>query len=148
LTLKKDTSGYVEPDSVDLRAATTRELATYLWENYIEYVYFDYDSKRVFANVSSRVNDSKDIILMGIGAAYAGVVWLLSNEGTKSKNWINITNANLGLFTEAYQDRVKHVVGFVADSSILGVSRPADDGVSSWYFNVRYILHYLFAHDS
>ena len=38
LTIKKDTSGYVEPDSVDLRAATTRELATYLWENYIEYV--------------------------------------------------------------------------------------------------------------
>lgn len=49
--MKKDTSGYVEPDSVDLRAATTRELATYLWENYIEYVYFDFDSERVFANV-------------------------------------------------------------------------------------------------
>jgi len=39
LTIKKDTSGYIEPDSVDLRAATTRELATYLWENYIEYVF-------------------------------------------------------------------------------------------------------------
>jgi len=35
---QKDTSGYVEPDSDDLRAAATRELATYLWENYIEYV--------------------------------------------------------------------------------------------------------------
>jgi hypothetical protein len=33
----------------------------------------------------SRVNDSTDIILMGIGAAYAGVVWLLSNEGMKPK---------------------------------------------------------------
>jgi len=39
---------------------------------------------------SSRVNDSTDIILMGIGAAYAGVVWLLSNEGMESKNWMNI----------------------------------------------------------
>ena len=38
-----------------------------------------------FANVSSRVNDSTGIILMGIGAAYAGVVWLLSNEGMKSE---------------------------------------------------------------
>jgi histone deacetylase 6 len=85
LTMKKDTTGYVEPDSIDLRAATTRELATYLWENYIEYVYFDRDSKPVFADVFSRVNDSTDIILMGIGAAYAGVVWLLSNEGMKPK---------------------------------------------------------------
>ena len=83
LTIQKDTSGYFEPDSVDLRAATTRELATYLWENYIEYVYFDCDCKHIFVNVSFRVNDSTDIVLMGIGAAYAGVVWLLSNEGMK-----------------------------------------------------------------
>lgn len=97
ITPENDTGGYVEPDNVELRAAATRELATYLWENYIE------------------VNESANIYLLGIGAAYAGVVWLLSNE-------------------ERYQDRVVEVIAFVAESSILGVSRPADDGVSAWYY--------------
>lgn len=32
---------------------------------------------------------------MGIGAAYAGIVWLLSNEGMKSKTGQNMANANL-----------------------------------------------------
>ena len=35
---------------------------------------------------------------MGIGAAYAGVVWLLSNEGMKSKKpEQNVANANADL---------------------------------------------------
>ena len=72
-------------------------MATYLWENYIE------------------INEATHIYLLGIGAAYTGVVWLLGNE-------------------ERCQDRVDEVIAFVAESSIIGVSRPADDGVSTWYY--------------
>ncbi|KAF2129034.1 hypothetical protein P153DRAFT_357507 [Dothidotthia symphoricarpi CBS 119687] len=52
--------GYTRSDDSTVRAHQTRELATYLWENYVE----PYDATQVF--------------LMGIGDAYLGLVDLLS----------------------------------------------------------------------
>lgn len=57
--------GYVKADDPGKRALQTRELATYLWDNYIE------------------PNDATQVFLMGIGDAYHGLVDLLSlNEST------------------------------------------------------------------
>lgn len=56
---KDDTSGMTETDDVPARASRTRDIATYLWENYIE----PYDSPQVF--------------FMGVGAPYLGLVEML-----------------------------------------------------------------------
>ena len=43
----QDNYDYMEGESQDVRANATRELATYLWENYIEYVCLAFQMKRV-----------------------------------------------------------------------------------------------------
>ncbi|KAH3955578.1 hypothetical protein HBH64_124100 [Parastagonospora nodorum] len=53
--------GYVRADDSEKRAHQTRELAAYIWENYIE------------------PHDATQVFFMGIGDAYAGLVDLLSN---------------------------------------------------------------------
>lgn len=115
ITPEVDTDGYVEADPVELRAASTRELAVYLWDNYIE------------------ISDASHIYLMGVGSACAGIVWLLSNE-------------------DRCQDRVDGVINFIGNTSILGVSRPADDGaIAAWYYQHSTIFvadeHYVWNQD-
>ena len=53
---------YVAPDGTLARGNHTEELATYLWENYIE------------------VHESTHIFLLGIGDAYLGLINLISNQ--------------------------------------------------------------------
>ncbi|KAK8179360.1 hypothetical protein BC567DRAFT_78748 [Phyllosticta citribraziliensis] len=53
---------FVEPASSDERAALTRELATYLWDNYIS------------------LGDTTHKFFMGVGAPYAGILDLLGEK--------------------------------------------------------------------
>ncbi|KAH7411651.1 putative histone deacetylase [Phaeosphaeria sp. MPI-PUGE-AT-0046c] len=54
--------GYVKSDNSTTRALQTRDMANYIWENYLE------------------ACDATQIFLMGIGDAYLGLVDLLSNN--------------------------------------------------------------------
>ena len=56
----------------------TQELAVYLWENYIEYGNLNIDGP-VLANVY-RVNDSTNVIFLGVGEAYKAVLHLLNTR--------------------------------------------------------------------
>ncbi|KAF1997240.1 hypothetical protein P154DRAFT_579163 [Amniculicola lignicola CBS 123094] len=63
VTIEDDDGEYIRADDPEVRASQTRELASYLWENYIE----PYDASQVY--------------LMGIGgAAFYGLVDMLSNN--------------------------------------------------------------------
>lgn len=113
ITPEVDTGSYVHPDDEDLRQATTRELATYLWDNYIE------------------ISDATHIYFMGVGSAYSAITWLLSNE-------------------ERTTERIDGVIAFLSNSSILPVTRPADDGaIATWYYQHSNIFvgsyHYFWA---
>jgi hypothetical protein len=52
---------------------------------------------------------------MGVGAAYANLVWLLSNQ-------------------ESCQPKVDHIFNFVSENSLIAAQRPADDFFSDWYY--------------
>jgi histone deacetylase 6 len=70
--------GYTRSDSTSVRAHQTRELATYIWENYIEYVC----AYMVETGLTSgRPYDATQVFFMGIGDAYLGLVDLLSLNG-------------------------------------------------------------------
>ncbi|KAF2118870.1 hypothetical protein BDV96DRAFT_596684 [Lophiotrema nucula] len=61
--------GFVKADSPEMRASQTRELANYIWENYIE------------------PHDATQVFFMGVGAAYLGLVELLgNNENTTAED--------------------------------------------------------------
>ncbi|KAF2200256.1 Arginase/deacetylase [Delitschia confertaspora ATCC 74209] len=59
VTKQEDDGQYVEVDDHDTRASQSRELATYIWENYIE------------------PHNATQVFFMGIGAAYTALVDLL-----------------------------------------------------------------------
>ena len=73
--------GYTRSDSSSVRAHQTRELATYIWENYIEYVCMCALRARLTWN---RPYDATQVFFMGIGDAYLGLVDLLILNGTRS----------------------------------------------------------------
>ncbi|KAF1833144.1 hypothetical protein BDW02DRAFT_589899 [Decorospora gaudefroyi] len=62
LAVEDPVMGYVRSDDSIVRAQQTRELAGYLWDNYIE------------------PNDATQVFFMGIGDAYLGLVDLLSHN--------------------------------------------------------------------
>ncbi|KAL9080214.1 MAG: hypothetical protein Q9157_000997 [Trypethelium eluteriae] len=62
VTEENEDETYADPDESSSRSNTTFELATYLWENYIE------------------VHESTHVFLLGIGDAYLGLINLLSNQ--------------------------------------------------------------------
>ncbi|KAF2471383.1 uncharacterized protein BDR25DRAFT_26767 [Lindgomyces ingoldianus] len=62
VAIEDDDGGYIRADSKEVRVSQTRELAGYLWENYIE------------------PNDATQVFLMGVGPAYLGLLDLLSNS--------------------------------------------------------------------
>ncbi|OCK79599.1 hypothetical protein K432DRAFT_63137 [Lepidopterella palustris CBS 459.81] len=99
ITDPDDEGGYVEGDDADVRAAATSELATYLWENYIE------------------VNESTDVFLMGVGAAYSGLIELLSRHESCTDE----------------SSPIRSVISFVAENPLQSVKRPADDYIGNWY---------------
>ncbi|PSN68434.1 putative histone deacetylase [Corynespora cassiicola Philippines] len=69
VSIEEDDGEYVPADDDESRASQTRDLANYIWENYIE----PYDATQVF--------------LMGVGTAYLGLVDLLStNENCTDPN--------------------------------------------------------------
>ncbi|KAF2688822.1 hypothetical protein K458DRAFT_384988 [Lentithecium fluviatile CBS 122367] len=59
VAIEDDDGSYIEDEDPEIRVLQTRELAAYIWENYIE----PYDATQVF--------------FLGIGAAYIGLVDLL-----------------------------------------------------------------------
>ncbi|KAI9655211.1 MAG: Histone deacetylase hda1 [Alyxoria varia] len=59
-----DNQGYVDPDSEQKRLEAARELAFYIWDNYLE------------------IGDSSHIFFMGIGDAYAGMIDLMKKHPT------------------------------------------------------------------
>lgn len=74
--LSQDLSGYNAPDAQEARLHATNELATYLWENYVE------------------VSDATRIVLLGIGDAYQGLVSLLNaSEHAANSGLVNFTVA-------------------------------------------------------
>lgn len=61
----------------------TEEICVYLWDNYIEYVHPSHlltQGNKVLT-VLLRIADAKNIILMGVGDAYVGILYLLANRG-------------------------------------------------------------------
>lgn len=69
-------------DSNDERSKMCRELAHYIWENYIEWVSFG-PSSDAAANVC-RVGNSEHVFFMGVGEAMIGLIDLLRTEGQRS----------------------------------------------------------------
>jgi hypothetical protein len=39
--------------------------------------------------------------------------------------------------TERTSEHVKFIINFIAEQTLMGVNRPADDYFASWYHNVR-----------
>ncbi|KAF2710887.1 putative histone deacetylase [Pleomassaria siparia CBS 279.74] len=100
VAIDDDDGGYIKADDKEVRASQTKELAGYLWENYIE------------------PNDATQVFLMGIGAAYVGLVDLLSRfDATTESDSI-----------------VECLIGFVADCAINSIKKPTDDHIGTWYY--------------
>ncbi|KAF2423171.1 putative histone deacetylase [Tothia fuscella] len=108
LTGEADARGFVEPDSIEVRAERTRELSQYLWDNYIE------------------INDCTHVFLMGVGAAYSNIVWLLGTHASCSS-------------------KVDHIFNFVSEQPLVPAQRPADDFFADWYYKENnsdiYVAH-------
>ncbi|RPB15611.1 hypothetical protein P167DRAFT_408212 [Morchella conica CCBAS932] len=77
----------------------TEEICMYLWDNYIE------------------ISDAKNIILLGVGDAFVGILYLLANRECR--------------------ERVKGVIGIVGDENGLRACKPGIHGdiLIDWYFN-------------
>ncbi|KAF2660148.1 hypothetical protein K491DRAFT_589511 [Lophiostoma macrostomum CBS 122681] len=101
-----DKGDFARSDDPELRGTLTRNLANYIWENYIE------------------PNDATQVYLMGIGAAYLGLVDLLSlNENT--------TVEGTG---------VEHLIGFVSETPVHSIKRTTDDSIANWFFAHSHIF--------
>jgi histone deacetylase 6 len=114
----QDDGGYIDAEDTDDRAAQTREVAAYIWENYIEYVeYHDYPALML---ILDRPHDATQVFFLGIGAAYIGLVDLLGRyEACTDEDSI-----------------VQGLIGFVADNAIQSIKRPTDDHIGTWYYQV------------
>ncbi|KAF2016574.1 hypothetical protein BU24DRAFT_346359 [Aaosphaeria arxii CBS 175.79] len=98
--MEDDDGGLVEADSPEMRGQQTKELATYLWENYIE------------------PHDATQVFLLGIGAAYLGLVDMLSIHE-------NSTDPDTG---------IQYIMGFVAQTPIHSIKRSTDDNIGNWFY--------------
>ncbi|KAF2878298.1 putative histone deacetylase [Massariosphaeria phaeospora] len=96
-----DDGSYVEADSNEARAAQTKELAGYVWENYIE------------------PHEATQVFFLGIGAAYLGLVDLLSHyEKCREPDSV-----------------VECLIGFVSDTVLQSIKRNFnDDDIVPWYY--------------
>ncbi|KAF2180195.1 putative histone deacetylase [Zopfia rhizophila CBS 207.26] len=99
IAIEDDEGGYIKADNTEVRAGQTRELASYLWENYIE------------------PNDATQVFLMGVGAAYLGLVDLLSNHESCTEP----------------DSPIECLIGFVSETSIQSIKRATDDNIAMWY---------------
>ncbi|QDS76944.1 hypothetical protein FKW77_005019 [Venturia effusa] len=95
-TEENDDKGWVESDRQEQRMSDNRELATYLWDNHLQ------------------INDARHTFFVGIGAAHAEMLWLITQQAEAS-------------------DRIDWIFNFVSETSIYPVSRPTDD-YPDWYF--------------
>ncbi|KAF2840317.1 histone deacetylase clr3 [Patellaria atrata CBS 101060] len=106
VNIPKQITGLEDPsvseESAEKHTQLSRDLLQYIWENYIE------------------INDSQQIFMMGVGAAGAHVLHLLSSN-------------------EEIMDRVAHVINFVADNALLAVRRQTDDA-SAWYWRNSHVF--------
>ncbi|KAL5114205.1 Histone deacetylase hda1 [Pleosporales sp. CAS-2024a] len=110
--------GYVQADDSATRALQTRELAGYIWENYIE------------------PHDATQVFFMGIGEAYIGLVDLLSNYGKFSMMRIDLVSKIVMEYTENCTESdsvVECLIAFVAGTPIQPIKRPTDDSIGMWY---------------
>jgi hypothetical protein len=83
------------------------------------------------------LSDAVSIFVVGVGSAYESVIWLLNNHGML----VLIADKTIAkLSTDRLQDLTTHVFSFVAESNLLGVSRPADDFFSNWYYNHSHVF--------
>ena len=141
----QDNYEYIEGESQDIRANATRELATYLWENYIEYAHLAFQVKRV--------NRSLGLVMqlicffwalathmLGLSIFLAAMVWFSYN--TRNNPIDAVTDF---YWTESCVDRVTFIVSFVAENSLQSVRRPADDYISQWYYEVSFFPHIYIA---
>lgn len=64
----------------------TEEICVYLWDNYIEYVGLSPLScvGEWCTHPLPRIADAKNIIFMGVGDAFVGILYLLANRGNAS----------------------------------------------------------------
>ncbi|KAK7564298.1 hypothetical protein JOL62DRAFT_507955 [Phyllosticta paracitricarpa] len=104
---------FVEPASPDERAALTRELATYLWDNYIS------------------LGDTTHKFFMGVGAPYSGILDLLGEKGMDGFGCKLLCSSSLS--AEECQEETDHVFAFVGDQTLPSIKRPTDDYIPSWY---------------
>ena len=76
---------------------------------------------------------------MGFGAAYLGLVDLLSNFGTVSPRYSTIPLL-IAIFVENCTEPesvIQCLIGFVSETSIQSIKRATDDNIASWYHAVR-----------
>ncbi|KAF1810231.1 hypothetical protein P152DRAFT_105032 [Eremomyces bilateralis CBS 781.70] len=90
--------GYMDTDSDEDRRLATREMATYLWDNYVA------------------PNENSHVFLMGVGAAYLGILDLISTN-------------------ETCTDQITGVISFISNQALLSVRRPTDDNIATWYWH-------------
>ncbi len=83
-----------------------------------------------------RLADSSHVFLMGIGDAYGGLVELLSNNGKHYSHPPAQAQTKSAHRPENTTGKVTYVISFVAENSLQAVTRPTDDSVSGWYYQV------------
>jgi histone deacetylase 6 len=95
------------------RTAAFNEVASYVWLNYFEAV------------------NSRDCVLMGIGAASEFVLFLLNAHGMLIILKGNMTN----LYADKTSDLVKQTILLISDQTVPSANRATDDYFASWYYN-------------
>ncbi|KAF7846549.1 hypothetical protein BT93_L4171 [Corymbia citriodora subsp. variegata] len=113
LTEVEDTKEYEEADKLEMRAKEAFQLASYLWENYIE------------------VNEASHVFIMGVGTAYASIVNLL-----KANAW-NTADTDV----ERCRDRITKIYSFISDQDAMHSYKSAtDDFLDRWYRDISMIF--------
>ncbi|KAE9971766.1 hypothetical protein EG328_005384 [Venturia inaequalis] len=95
-TEENDDKGWMDSDRQEQRMVDNHELATYLWDNHLQ------------------INDANHIFFVGIGAAHAEMLWIITQQAEAS-------------------ERIDWIFNFVSETSIHPVNRPTDD-YPDWYF--------------
>lgn len=99
-------------------AVAAQDLASYIWDNYIEYV----EPLRVSHTdtTNNRYFDAKNIVFVGIGEAYNGIVHLAGHRDIR--------------------ERTDAIITFVGDFSLKALVPVIDEYVTDWFFRTSLVF--------
>ncbi|KAH7025471.1 histone deacetylase [Macrophomina phaseolina] len=122
ITDPNDLPEYAEADSDEARGLLTRELITYLWENYIS------------------LGDNTHKFFIGVGAAYSGILDLMGENGkyTRSLLWaLDETNKSA---SDDCTKETDHIFAFVGENSLQSIKKLTDDYIGHWYYDSSHVF--------